>query len=120
MSSDAQTLDTMTFELFLARHPDLADSTQVGFDAALAAVRTQLSPARWGMLYDLGLDLAVAHTLALDGGGAAGPVASKRVEGLAVAYDTTAAARAGWWGQTGYGLRFLALARTLGAGGLQR
>jgi len=92
-----------------------------------------LNECRWADLLDTGLELFIAHNLALERGAkksaangavpgmSTGPVAAKAVDKVSVNYDTTAAmeADAGHWNLTIYGTRFIQLARMVGAGGLQ-
>lgn len=88
---------------------------------------------RWGTLLNLGTELWVAHNLTLDArdqdtayigglpGEMEGVVSSKSVDRVSVGYDTAAAMleRAGTYALTSFGLRYLQLARMIGAGGLQ-
>lgn len=92
-----------------------------------------LNAERWDELLDHGIELFVAHHLAIDnanqraaqnGGGVgqnSGPVASKTVDKVSVSYDTGAATLegAGHWNLTTYGTQFYALFRMMGAGGIQ-
>lgn len=92
-----------------------------------------VNECRWGDLYNLGIELVTAHHLAIamrDQTAAAvggvpgtmtGPLASKSVDKVSASYDTSAATldNAGFWALTSYGMRFLTLARMMGAGGLQ-
>ena len=88
---------------------------------------------RWADLRDYGIQLVMAHNLALAARNAAaagaggtpgsvqGAVASKSVGGVSVSYDTYAATldNAGFWNLTSYGVLFWQLARTVGTGGFQ-
>lgn len=92
-----------------------------------------VNAARWGNLTDSGVELFVAHNLTLerramdeaDRGGipgiSQGPINNKSVDKVSVGYDTSSAAEldAGHWNLTIYGVRFVRLARMMGAGGLQ-
>jgi hypothetical protein len=88
---------------------------------------------RWGTLLDFGVSYFVAHHLALgyqnqltaQAGGVPGklkgPMSSQSVDKASAGYDTAAISLEdmGFWGTTVYGLRFLQLGRTMGAGGVQ-
>lgn len=92
-----------------------------------------MSVDRWADIIDEGLELFVAHNLALERpaqktaaaggvpGGASGPVSSKTIDKVSVSYDTSAAMEpgAGHWNLTIYGQRYIRLARMVGSGGLQ-
>ena len=92
-----------------------------------------VNPDRWGVLTDQGIELVTAHHLVLaqrDQAAAAvggvpgevkGPTASKSVDKVSVSYDTGAVALsdAGFWNLTTYGVRFMTIARAMGAGGMQ-
>uniref|UniRef100_C6BBS7 Putative bacteriophage protein n=1 Tax=Ralstonia pickettii (strain 12D) TaxID=428406 RepID=C6BBS7_RALP1 len=92
-----------------------------------------VNPDRWGVLTDQGIELVTAHHLVLaqrDQAAAAvggvpgevkGPTASKSVDKVSVSYDTGAVALtdSGFWNLTTYGVRFMTIARTMGAGGMQ-
>lgn len=92
-----------------------------------------VNPDRWGVLTDQGIELVTAHHLVLaqrDQAAAAvggapgemkGPTASKSVDKVSVSYDTGAVALSdgGFWNLTTYGVRFLTIARAMGAGGMQ-
>lgn len=88
---------------------------------------------RWGELSDLGVQLCTAHHLAMAArdqgtagagglpGQVTGALSSKAVDKVSASYDTSAVTidDAGFWNMTSYGVRFLSLARMMGAGGLQ-
>jgi hypothetical protein len=88
---------------------------------------------RWGTLYSLGVYLVTAHNLYLSArdqataeaggvpGEVTGSVSSKAVDKVSVSYDTGAVAmeKAGDWALSTYGIRYLRMARLMGAGGLQ-
>ena len=92
-----------------------------------------VNPDRWGVLTDQGIELVTAHHLVLAQcdqaatavGGAPGevkgPTASKSVDKVSGSYDTGAVALtdAGFWNMTTYGIRFMTIARAMGAGGMQ-
>lgn len=95
---------------------------------------TQLDPSRWNSsLINYGTQLFVAHHLVLqtrdqltvNNGGQPGDVngivASKSVDRVSVSYDAQSVAieKGGHWNMTSYGIRFLQLARMVGAGGMQ-
>jgi len=94
---------------------------------------SMVNPDRWGVLTDQGIELVTAHHLALakrdqdasaaggTPGEVKGPTSSKSVDKVSVSYDTGAVTLqdAGFWNLTTYGVRFLTIARAMGAGGLQ-
>ncbi|MGK2829238.1 DUF4054 domain-containing protein [Ralstonia pseudosolanacearum] len=91
-----------------------------------------VNPSRWSELTNLGIELVTAHHLVMsqrDQAAAAvggvpgevkGPTASKSVDKVSISYDAGAAmlSDAGFWALSSYGIRFLTLARAMGAGGL--
>ncbi len=92
-----------------------------------------MNAARWGSSLDMGAELFAAHNLALEArtqaeakaggipGAQVGPINSKSVDKVSIAYDTAAGAEpdAGHWNTTIYGTRYIKLAKMMGAGGLQ-
>lgn len=138
---------TITPASFRADLPEFADAVAYPDTAIVywAALGTMLvSVDRWGpgavvptsppsTLYDFGLELFVAHNLALEkpavetaeNGGAPGlsqgPISSKSVAGVSVSYDTSAGLEpdAGHWNLTIYGTRFIRMLRMCGAGPIQ-
>lgn len=93
-----------------------------------------LLPAdRWGDTLDYGLELFTAHHLSISSrneqtaaaggtpGVVTGPQSSKAVDKVSVSYDTQAVSLTdgGFWNMSSYGVRFLQLARMIGAGGYQ-
>ena len=126
----------MTPEQFRSDFPEFADTTKYS-DASIAfqlTIATSLvNPCRWGVLTDQGIELCAAHFLVLarrdeataEVGGipgqVTGPLSSKAVDKVGASYDTGAATidDAGMWNLTTYGVRFLTLARMMGAGGMQ-
>jgi len=126
-------MDAATFRADL---PEFASTVtypdaQVNFYLGLGQ---KLLPAdRWDDLLDYGLELFVAHNLVLSAqnvraatsggmpGVSIGVTSGKTVDKVSVTYDTQAAMLpdAGHWALTTYGIRFLQLARMVGAGGIQ-
>jgi hypothetical protein len=103
-----------------------------------------INPDRWGQFFILGLNLFVAHNLAVadmmkqragppgtgtgPGGSygysslvGAGVPASKSVNGVSVSYDTSNGqeANAGWWGMTPWGNQYLYYLRLAGSAPVQ-
>ncbi|MBN3822347.1 DUF4054 domain-containing protein [Burkholderia sp. Ac-20384] len=92
-----------------------------------------VNPSRWMELTDIGIGLVTAHhvalatrdinTAAVGGvpGQVTGPQSSKSVDKVSASYDTSAVAvkDGDFWNGTMYGVRYLSLARMMGAGGLQ-
>jgi hypothetical protein len=86
-----------------------------------------LNAERWGDLLDMALELRVAHELTIatqngrTPGAIVGPITSKTVDKISVARDTGVVTEpdAGQWAATSYGLRYIRMARMIGAGGMQ-
>lgn len=84
-------------------------------------------------LTDIGVGLVTAHHIALGTrdintaavggvpGAIAAPQTSKSVDKVSASYDTAAVALkdGDFWNSTMYGIRYLSLARMMGAGGMQ-
>jgi len=118
------------------KDPQLFDDSVVGFWITTATDSSNgpalLDPTRWGPQLDLGVMLYVAHNLAIGAdeqasaavGGALGrvqgPVTAKAVDKVSGSYDATRVTfeDAPYWNLTKYGIRFLQLARMIGAGGI--
>lgn len=94
----------------------------------------QMLPAdRWCNLLDYGLELFTAHHLAIGDmetkanaaggvpGQIKGPETSKSVDKVSVSRDAASVTLTdgGFWNMTSYGVRFLQMARMVGAGGIQ-
>ncbi|MGA4275581.1 DUF4054 domain-containing protein [Ralstonia nicotianae] len=126
----------MTPDQFRADFPEFADKTKYPDSLVqmwLTVAASLVNPTRWMELTNLGLELVTAHHLALaqrDQAAAAvggtpgevkGPTTSKSVDKVSMSYDSGAATLtdAGFWNLTTYGVRFLTIARCMGAGGLQ-
>jgi hypothetical protein len=126
---------TVTATSFLQTFPEFADSStytpgKIAFWLAVAT--TRIDPSVWDTLTDQGVQLYMAHNLALDGaakrasdngtlpGQATGALASKSAGGLGAGYDTgsSAEAGAGQFNATTYGQRYFELMQMFGAGGL--
>ncbi len=129
-------LDPSTFR---TQFPEFSDQT-VYPDALVnfwdGVATTMLNPTRWASLYATGEALFVAHHLALSArdqaaanaggvpGEVQGPKTGKSVGGISVSMDTNAVTVndtefAKFCNMTSYGIRFLALSRIAGAGGVQ-
>jgi fermentation-respiration switch protein FrsA (DUF1100 family) len=117
---------------------EFADPTGAASDISLnmyiALAYAFLDPARWtASIINLGVSLYVAHHVALDmrnqaaaaAGGIPGevvaPKSAKAVDKVSASMDTQAVTmeNGAYWNATVYGIRFLWLARQLGAGGIQ-
>jgi len=99
----------------------------------MTVATSMVNACRWMELTDIGIELVTAHHLVLEkrdsdavaAGGTPGeikgPTTSKSVDKVSVGYDSNAVALsdAGFWNLTTYGVRFLTMARMMGAGGLQ-
>lgn len=125
---------TVTLASFRAAFPEFAayPDTAVTYNLGLAG--RLLSPARWGELYDDGVQFVTAHNLALSPdpatvagtGGAAigvptGIVSAKSVGPISKTIDTSIGLEdgAGLYGATSYGRRYYQLLTLIGAGGIQ-
>lgn len=127
---------TVTVASFRQDFPEFASvaiytNSQVQFYLRLAG--KMLNVARWGNVIDEGTELYIAHNLALERkaqlagqnggvpGGATGNLAGKSVDKVSVNYDNSSAMEpdAGQWNLTTYGLRFIQMARMMGAGPVQ-
>lgn len=116
--------------------PEFSDPTQypdslIQFWLTIAV--SLVNASRWMELTNLGIELVTAHHLVLSArdelatstgglpGEMKGPTSAKSVDKVSVSYDTSAAtlSDAGAWALTSYGVRFLGLARLMGAGGMQ-
>ncbi|GAA7770968.1 hypothetical protein RN01_29820 [Cupriavidus sp. SHE] len=126
----------MTPEQFRLDFPEFADDTKytdASVEFWLTVSESLVNPCRWGVLTDQGIELCTAHhlvlaardeaTAAIGGtpGQVTGPQSSKAVDKVSASYDTGAATidDAGMWNLTTYGVRYLTLARLMGAGGMQ-
>lgn len=133
---------TVTYQQFVADFPEFRDANvypQSGFNFWANFAAQLLNADRWGQpaaagsaltLYDLGYELMIAHNLVLekrandaaaaggDPGGQLGPINSKSVGPVSVAYDTASAIEkdGGNWNLTVYGLRLKRLMDMAGAG----
>ena len=126
----------MTPADFRTDFPEFTDSTKytdASIEFWMGIAVSFVNPGRWSVLTDLGVALVTAHHLVMGQrdqvaaavGGAPGevkgPTASKSVDKVSVSYDTGAVALsdAGFWNLTTYGVRFMTIARAMGAGGMQ-
>ena len=113
------------------RDPEVYSDPILDFWSGIAS--SLLNADRWGALLDYGISLFIAHHLVLgqrdvqadEVGGLPGivngPQTAKSVDKVAASYDTSAVSLtdAGFWNSSMYGIRFLQMARLMGAGGLQ-
>lgn len=93
--------------------------------------QNMLRPERWGNLLQMGIFLFVAHMLALDRissggksgipGTVVGLLSSGSVDKVSYSRDVSSVLEenAGHWNTTTYGLRFIRIARMMGAGPIQ-
>lgn len=127
------TVTSISFRTDFPEFYDVNRFTDATFNFWLGIGTKLLSVTRWGDLLDYGLELFVAHNLALSlqsaqssSGGLSpgiqsGAVASKAVDKVSISYDTSAGLidDAGNYNLTTYGTRFFQLANLIGAGGIQ-
>jgi hypothetical protein len=121
---------------FRTDFPEFADTTtypDATVNLWLTIAVSLVNACRWGDLTNIGIVLVTAHHLAMAArdeqaasaggipGQVTGPTASKSVDKVSVSYDAGAVSLsdAGFWNLTSYGIRFLGLARLMGAGGMQ-
>jgi len=121
---------------FRTDFPEFSDTTNYPDSAVnlwLNLGEKTLAPDRWCDYLDLGLELFIAHNLAIAAGnqlaaavGGApgqvkGPLTSKSVDKVSAGYDSGAVALqdGGFFNLTTYGIRYLQLARMVGTGGIQ-
>lgn len=126
----------MDIATFRASFPEFSDTSrypdaQISFWSTFATA--QVNACRWGDQVNMGIMLYTAHEITLAAlnqkagliggtpGQATGPINSKTVGSVTVAYDTQQAAEkdAGYWNLTAYGKQFIRLARIFGAGAIQ-
>lgn len=107
--------------------PEFSPVPGTSYEPWVTAVRSIVDPFEWGDLYEIGAALWIAHQVTMDkksaaSGGApiAGAVSTKRVDKVAVGYDTgsVSVAGAGSYNATSYGVRFLEFQRIIGVGPL--
>lgn len=121
---------------FLTYFPEFSNATiypapRIAFWVAVAVI--QLPISTWGNLYEYGIDLYVAHHLVLEQnnkqsaaslstpGQITGPINNKSVAEVSYSIDTAVVTYQGasYWNQSGYGINFYNLLRSLGAGVMQ-
>lgn len=128
-------LSTVTVDSFRAAFPAFADpmaylGPEIQFWIDLGS--KLINQGRWGDLAAYGLQLFVAHNLALEaarcsGGGSGAPgaivgaLSSASVDKVSYSRDASAAMEtgAGHWNLTTYGMRYIRLVRMIGAGPIQ-
>lgn len=136
---------TITIATFRADFPEFASVTvypDAAFDFWKQYAIQVMSVARWGAaasgsdprtLYDIGMELFIAHNLVLEAraqaeaansappGGSTGPVSGKSVDKVSISYSTADAIEEGGGNLnlTIYGTRYYKLMRMAGAGGFQ-
>ena len=129
-------MTTLTPSQFRSDFPEFAN-TAIYSDALvqmwLTVAASLVNGARWMELTNIGLELVTAHHLVLSlrdqtaasvggvPGLMTGPTSAKSVDKVSTSYDTGAATldNSGFWSLSSYGIRFLTLARMMGAGGMQ-
>jgi hypothetical protein len=127
---------TLTTAQFRSDFPEFANTTTYPDPSVqlwITVSTSLVNECRWMELTNLGIELVTAHQLVLSArdqlaasvggipGEVKGPTTSKSVDKVSVGYDASAVTLddAGFWAMSAYGLRFLTLARMMGAGGLQ-
>lgn len=121
------------FRKFFPEFSDIAKYTDSSLIFWGSIASQQVKPNRWKRMTLNGIMFYVAHEVTLAGqnyatgniGGTpgiqSGPINSKTVGSVTVAYDTTQGAEkdAGYWNLTSYGKRFIHMARMFGSGPVQ-
>jgi hypothetical protein len=149
-TTTAEADETFSVEEFRSNYPAFADATrftdaevQYWIDQACSPPNSTpaINKYRWGQFYQLGLQLWVAHNLAVQdmmaqraglpgmGGPSyvtspmtgSGVPASKSVDGVSISYDNQIGLEhdAGWWGSTPWGNQFLYYLRMAGSAPIQ-
>lgn len=128
------TIDVATFRQNFPAFASSAAYPDAEIQFWLTAAYVLHDPARWGDILDLGVQLYVAHNVAIDGaagagasggggipGGVVGPVSSASVDKVSYSRDARAAnlPDAGDFNLTTWGLRWYRLMRMAGAGPVQ-
>lgn len=125
---------TVTVASFRLAFPEFGSATtypdaSIDFWVGLSAIL--LNPERWGSALDYGIQLFMAHNLALgfnnSGGGSqapgqiTGPTTSASVDKVSYSRDPSSAMdpKNGHWNLTTYGLRYIRLVMMMGAGPIQ-
>lgn len=129
-------LTPISNDKFRADFPEFANTT-VYPDATLTlwlgAAPNFVNECRWGTLSTLGMELWAAHNIVLSArdqdavavggqpGEMTGPVAAKAIDRVSVSYSPADAAMQNGkdFNLTTYGVRYLKMARMMGAGGSQ-
>jgi hypothetical protein len=121
---------------FRSDFPEFSDPTKYPdslIQTWLTVAASLVNANRWVELTNIGIELVTAHHLVLSvrdqtaaavggvPGVMTGPTSAKAVDKVSTSYDTGATALdgAGFWALSSYGVRYLTLARMMGAGGLQ-
>lgn len=127
-----------TEDQFRQDFPEFADAAKYTpdmFTFWMTVAAAMLNASKWNpaTLYNLGLELFVAHNLVLEAqslatasvggipGLSTGALSAKAVDKVSASYDTAAGLEldGGHWNLTVYGTRFLRMARMMGAGPVQ-
>lgn len=139
-------MGNVTASQFIVDFPEFGDATAFppsaisfwlkianGDTSVTPPLNGMLNPQRWKSQYNIATELFIAHNLALEKmamdaarlgatpGLNTGPVASKSVDKVSVAYNTQAAVipDAGHWNLTTYGTRLLWMISMFGMGPIQ-
>ncbi|WP_313905205.1 DUF4054 domain-containing protein [Robbsia andropogonis] len=126
-------MDSTDFRAQFTEFEDQTRYTDASINTWLTVAVMLVNADRFGPLTDYAVGLVAAHHLVIafkdsaasSAGGVpgaiTGPTSSKSVDKVSVSYDTGAVSldSAGFWGMSSYGLRYLTMARTFGAGGFQ-
>ena len=127
---------TVTAASFRTAFPEFSDTSvypdpEVNFWLTLSP--NLLDANRWGALFDFGQQLFMAHNLSIsfnskaaaaaggNPGAIVGTVTSGSVDKVSYSRDASSAMdpKNGHWNLSSYGLRYIQLARTIGAGPIQ-
>ena len=127
---------TVSYAQFIDNFPEFANAgayPESSFDFWYGIAGNVVNPRRWGALTDTGAQLYVGHNLALEAqaaksaatgavpGFTTGPVASKSIDKISIAYAVAEAIEegGGQFNLTTYGTRFFGMLMMMGSGGLQ-
>jgi len=120
-------MDVATFRTNFPEFTDATVYTDGIVNFWLIVATSILNQKRWGALYDLGIQLFVAHNIVIQAKDQANPgqavnlKTSKGVADVSVGMDTnsTTVQDAGNWNLTTYGTRFAQFSKIAGMGGAQ-
>lgn len=125
--------DLNTFQTYFPEFSDNTKFPEIRVLFWISIALQQLSGTDWGLLYEQGVFLYVAHKLTLEYsnklasasggqlGDANGPINNRTIADVSYSVDTaqTSYANAGYWNETLYGRNFWELVRMVGSAPIQ-